>query len=67
MVRQHRVQPVEGGPFQIFFRLCYTESPIIEDLTLQFEQDQVTLNQKPNLSVLHWKAKPRLELVGVAG
>jgi len=51
----------------MFFRLCYTESPIIEDLILRFEQDQVTLNQKPNLSVLHWKAKPRPELVGVAG
>jgi CubicO group peptidase (beta-lactamase class C family) len=47
-------------------RLCYTESPIIEDLTLKFEGNQVTLDQQANLSLVHWNAKPRPQLAGTA-
>ena len=47
-------------------RLCYTESPMIEDLTLHFESNQVTLSQRPNLSLVQWSPKPRPELIGLA-
>lgn len=47
-------------------KLCYTETPFIESLTLEFEGNRVTFNQIANVSLEHWSAKPRAQLVGTA-
>lgn len=47
-------------------KLCYTESPFIETVTLKFDSNRVILNQIANVSLRHWNAKPRSQLVGTA-